>query len=329
MPRTRTSTQTRTGRFAALTAAFSLTLVSLPAADASTGSASTTGDEQTPRQNDFGIVVLPDTQYDSKSFPTIWDSTGKWIADQAKPRNIRYALHVGDVVHNSDEPQQWTRAVNGMDYLDGAVPYIIGPGNHDMDDAENSRAATAFNEHFPRSAFSDLPSFGGTHPSDGNDNSYHTFSAGGTDWLALALKYEPTQQELDWANRVVANHPDHQTMIVTHSYQKGEERTETGDEVWNELASKHENISFVFSGHHVDAGMIEEQGDAGNTVYQIQADYQNSDNPDPNSFLRYLRFSPSAQTVDVRTYSPHLDENKTGADNHFTIDNVDFLSADR
>src|SRR5690606_36513375 len=201
----------------------------------------------------------------------------------------KYALHVGDVVHNSDETLQWQRAVNGMNYLQHAVPYIIGVGNHDMDDAQNSRDTTAFNKNFPRSKFDDLPSFGGTYPDNGNDNSYHTFSAGGTDWLVLALKYEPTDSELEWGNKVIADHPNHQTMIVTHSYQKGDQRTETGDEVWQKLVSKHNNVSFVFSGHHVAAGMLESEGEQGNTVYQVQADYQDSGNPDPNSYLRYMR----------------------------------------
>lgn len=311
--------RTRFQQIAALGAAISLAAVSAATAHAAP--------PQAAQQEDFSIVVLPDTQYNSKSYPKNWDETGKWIAAEAEPRNIEYALHVGDVVHNSDEDLQWQRASNGMAYLDNAVPSIIGPGNHDMDDASNSRSATAFNETFPRSRFSDLPSFGGTYPSDGNDNSYHTFSAGGTDWLVLALKYEPTDAELDWGNKVIADHPNHQTMVVTHSYQKGEKRNETGERVWNELVSKHENVSFVFSGHHVAAGMIESEGDNGNTVYQIQADYQDPDASDPNSFLRYMRFSPENQTVKVATYSPKLDENKTDPDNQFTVEDFEFLPA--
>lgn len=313
--------RTRGMRILALGAAFSLALVSAPAA-----AAPTTGG-QAAQAEDFSIAVLPDTQYNSKFYPKVWDSTGKWLASQAGPRNIKYALHVGDVVHDSDEPVQWERAVNGMDYLQDAVPYIIGPGNHDMDDAGNSRDATAFNKHFPRSKFADLPSFGGSYPSDQNDNSFHTFSAGGTDWLVMALKFEPTDKELQWANQVIADHPNHQTMIVTHSYQKGDERTETGEEIWQKLVAKHKNISFVFSGHHVEAGMLKSRGEQGNTVYQIQADYQDPDKPDPNSYLRQMQFSPANNTVEVSTYSPHLDKNKTDADNEFTIKNFEFLPA--
>lgn len=320
--------RTHRRRLSAIAAAVSLVAISASAGIASADIDSLPGDIQ-PSQDDFSIVVLPDTQYNSKSYPTVWDSTGKWIAAEAQSRTIEYALHVGDVVHNSDEDIQWQRAVNGMDYLHDAVPYIIGPGNHDMDDAANSRDATAFNKNFPRSKFTDLPSFGGTYPSDGNDNSYHMFSAGGTDWLVLALKYEPTDAELEWGNQVIADHPNHQTMVVTHSYQKGDQRNETGEEVWDKLASKHENISFVFSGHHVAAGMIESQGENGNTVYQIQADYQDPDAVDPNTFLRYMRFSPADDTVKVYTYSPHLDENKTDAANQFTIDGFEFMPAGR
>lgn len=304
-------------------AALSLALVAAPAA---------AGDAPTARgaqADDFSIVVLPDTQYASKTYPDVWDSTGEWIAKEKDSRNIKYALHVGDVVNNSDENEQWMRAVKGMDHFHNSVPSIIGVGNHDMDDAGNSRDAKAFNEQFPREKFSDLPTFGGTYPADRNDNSYHTFSAGATEWLIVALKYEPTDKELEWGNKVIADHPNHQTMIVTHSYQKGNERTETGDEIWNKLVKKHKNVSFVFSGHHVAAGMAEDKGDEGNTVYQIQADYQDPDKADPNSYLRYMKFSPSSKTVKVWTYSPHLDKNKDDTNNQFTIKDFEFTPAAR
>ncbi|MFG2417226.1 hypothetical protein [Streptomyces goshikiensis] len=54
----------------------------------------------------------------------------------------------------------------------------------------------AFNRNFPRSGFSNLLSFGGTYSAGQNDNSFHMFSAGGTNWLILALKCAPTDDEI-------------------------------------------------------------------------------------------------------------------------------------
>lgn len=300
--------------------AFLVALVAFPATSVAAAPESGTQAE------DFSIVVLPDTQYASRAYPQVWDSTGKWIAKQKDAKSIKYALHAGDIVDQSGKDIQWQRAVNGMDYLQDAVPYILGVGNHDMDDTA-SRKTTKFNKNFPVKKFSDLPSFGGSYPEGKNDNSYHSFSAGGTDWLIVSLKYDPTKAEIEWANKVVADHPDHQTMVVTHAYQKGEKKTDIGKRVWKEFVSKHENISFVFSGHHVAAGMIEEKGAKGNTVYQVQADYQNLDKEEPNSYFRHMTFSPSKKTVDVKTYSPHVDKYKDDAANQFTIKNFEFMPA--
>ena len=308
-------------RLLAISAAVSLGLVVSPAM----------GAEQ--QAENFSLVVFPDTQYSSQSYPAAIDAQGKWVKENKDERNIAYALHAGDIVDDADEPGQWETAKNGMGWLEGNVPYILGVGNHDMDamsngeDPEKVRDTEAFNKNFPVSKFEDLPSFGGSYPEGKNDNSYHTFSAGGTDWLALSLKYVPTDKELDWANKVVADHPNHQVMIVSHSYQKGDQKTEDGKRIWSELASKHANISFVFSGHHVAAGMIEEEGEKGNTVYQIQADYQDPDKLDPNSFFRLMEFNPTDKTVSVETYSPYLNENKDDKDNEFVIENFEFMPA--
>lgn len=316
-------TRTRPMRLLALSATVAFGLIAAPAHAA-----------DSPNQADpFSIVVFPDTQYSSESYPAAFDAQGQWIKDNKDNRNIKYALHVGDVVDDSDQAGQWTTATNAMGWLEGNVPYIIGVGNHDMDampdgdDPETVRDATAFNENFPVSKFESMPSFGGSYPEGQNDNSYHTFSAGGTDWLVLSLKYVPTDEELAWGNRVIAEHPDHQVMVLTHSYQKGEQKTEAGKRIWSELVSKHANVSFVFSGHHVAAGMIEEQGDNGNTVYQIQADYQDKNTLDPNSFFRVMDFDPAAETVSVETYSPYLDANKDDAANEFVIKDFEFLPA--
>lgn len=171
--------------------------------------------------------------------------------------------------------------------------------------------------------------FGGSYPATRNDNSYHLFSAGGTDWLLLALKYAPTDDEIAWGNKVITGHPNRQVAIVTHAYQNGTTKDATGRKLWTNLVSRHANVSLAFSGHYVNQGLITEKGINGNTVYQIQADYQNPSALEPNSYLRILRFNPAAKTISVRTYSPYLNKDMTDAKNQFTLQNVNFLPAKR
>ena len=46
----------------------------------------------------FTIIVLPDTQYYSESFPAVFDNQTQWIADNIEQMNIVFVTHLGDVV---------------------------------------------------------------------------------------------------------------------------------------------------------------------------------------------------------------------------------------
>ncbi|MCP2324275.1 hypothetical protein HDA40_002782 [Hamadaea flava] len=269
----------------------------------------------------FTIVMLPDTQFASEYWPEVYRAQMQWVADQQTARNIKYVLHVGDVVDNHDQPTQWANSKSAMGLPTDDVPYIIGPGNHDLD-STTTRAATIYNSHYPRSKFTSLPSFGGTYPAAQNDNAYHTFTAGGVDWLVLAMKYAPSDAEITWANSVVSAYPNHNAILVTHAYQNGTTKDSNGTKLWTNLVSKHKNFRFTFSGHYVNAGVIPQAGVNGNTVYQIQADYQDPSTRDPNSFMRVMTFNPTANTLDVKTYSPYLNTYKTDAANQFVLSNI-------
>lgn len=275
----------------------------------------------------FTIVMLPDTQYASEYWPEVFRAQMQWVAAQRTTRNIKYVLHVGDVIDNSDQLAQWNNSKSAMGLPTDDVPYIIGPGNHDLDPgtASTTRTATRYNTHYPRSTFTPLPSFGGTYPATANDNTYHTFSAGGVDWLVVAMKYAPSAAEITWANSVVAAHPNHNSILVTHAYQNGVTKDSNGNNLWTNLVSKQANFRFTFSGHYVNAGVITQAGVNGNTVHQIQADYQNSSQRDPNSFLRIMTFDPNNKTLDVKTYSPFLNTYKTDAANQFVLSNINLI----
>ncbi|GAA3780266.1 hypothetical protein GCM10022225_80670 [Plantactinospora mayteni] len=266
----------------------------------------------------FTIVMLPDTQYASEYWPEVYRAQMQWVDDQQTARNIKYVLHVGDVIDNSDQLAQWNNSKSAMGLPTDDVPYIIGPGNHDLDSV-STRATTRYNTHYPRSTFTALPSFGATYPATQNDNAYHTFNAGGMDWLVVAMKYAPSDAEIAWANSVVSAHPQHNAILVTHAYQNGITKDTNGNNLWTKLVSKHANFRLTFSGHYVNAGVITQQGVNGNTVHQIQADYQNASQRDPNSFMRVMTFNPSTNSLDIKTYSPFLDSYKTDAANQFAL----------
>lgn len=309
-------------RITKLTRAFSAALVVL-LATASHGQVAQAQEPALAAEN-FTLVMLPDTQYASEYWPEVFRAQMQWVAAQQSARNIRYVLHVGDVVDNSDQLVQWNNSKSAMGLPTDDVPYIIGPGNHDLDPgtANTTRTTVRYNTHYPRSTFTPLPSFGGTYPATQNDNAYHTFTAGGVDWLVLAMKFAPSDAEIAWANQVVSQHPFHNAILVTHAYQNGETKDTHGNRLWTNLVSRHANFRFTFSGHYVNAGVITQQGVHGNTVRQIQADYQNSTQRDPNSYMRVMTYDATNHSLDVKTYSPFLNRYMTDAKNQFVLSNI-------
>lgn len=129
-------------------AALSVSLVALPATAADRSAPQVKAPEK------FSIVVFPDTQYSAESFPAAFNAQGKWIKDNTVARNIKYAIHEGDIVDDSDQSTQWANATGALGQLNGATPYILAVGNHDMDAMPKGqnpivvRDAVAFNRNF-------------------------------------------------------------------------------------------------------------------------------------------------------------------------------------
>lgn len=284
----------------------------------------------------FTLIMLPDTQIATQTWPELFNAQTQWVVNNRSALNIRYVIHVGDIVEWPVRASDWETAKTAMNRLhSNGVPYVIAIGNHDMDawptapgSVETDRRSSYFNTHFPRSRFTAWGSFGGTYPSNQNDNSFHLFSAGGTDWLILTLKFVPTDAELSWAQSIIHAHPERQVIINTHDYMNGTTRSAAGQRIWNAVKD-FPNVALILSGHYVNTGQRVDPGTAGNNVYQLMADYQNYNARDPNSYLKILQFDPVAQTVSVQTYSPFLNQHLTDAANRFTLTGVDVFRSFR
>ncbi len=59
------------------------------------------------QNEDFSVVLLPDTQYYSESFPSILNSQMQWIVNNAASLNIQMVLGLGDIVNNGGSTTQW------------------------------------------------------------------------------------------------------------------------------------------------------------------------------------------------------------------------------
>ena len=175
--------------------------------------------------------------------------------------------------------------------------------------------------------------YGSTNfPAGSNENFYETFTWGAQSYLILVLEFVPRNSALAWAKSVLDANTDKEVVVVTHSYLYSDNTTvdecDTADMVtdnngamqWSKLISQYPNISVVVSGHITNQfnARRSDVGAAGNFIHQIFANWQTWSNGG-NGYLRIMQFSPSNNTIDVKTYSPYTGLNLTDSGNQFTL----------
>ena len=254
----------------------------------------------------FTIVLLPDTQYYSDKYPDTFLAQTTWIKGHAQERNIKFVIHLGDIVDDGTNERQWKVADEAYRALDGAVPYSVAPGNHDMD--QERRNTTLYNKYFSPKRFEGCPWYGG-HEDDTNDNNFCLFDAGGMKFLVVSLEFDPNDQTLDWAGNVIAAHPDRRAIVATHSYTNPQGRTPAGKRIWEKLVRRHPSVFMVVSGHIGAVSLQMARNDAGAIVYEMLTDYQSLPNGG-DGLLRTLRFVPGENRIHVEAFSPTLKEEK-------------------
>ena len=295
-------------------------------------------------EGSWTFVLLPDTQNYSTSYPNILNKQITWILDNKKSRNIAFVANEGDITNRNNEAE-WTNARNGFSLMDGVVPYAIVPGNHD--NGPNGSASTRdsmLGTYFPVEQIKKQPTFGGFFERTKPDNSYHLFSAGGRDWLVIALEWAPRDRVVQWANAVLDKYPNRSAMIITHAYLYSDDTrydhtaakqswnphhyptaklpgsVNDGEELWQKLVYNHKNVAFVFCGHVLNdgTGLLTSKGANGNDVHQILANYQMR-KEGGEGYLRLVEFLPDGKSLQIKSYSPHLDKYLTSPDQQFVL----------
>ena len=289
------------------------------------------------------LVVLPDTQLYSQTYPGMFHLQTQWVVDNKEKYNIVYVLQNGDVTNRNTE-KEWAVASRAMGRLDGVVPYAIVPGNHDYGPGGSAKdRSTLMNNYFPPRRFAKWPTFGGVMEEGRIDNNYHLFKAGGQEWLILGLEWGPRDKTLEWASGILQKYPNRKAIILTHAYlysdstrydwqRKGESQNwnphiygtaggvNDGEEMWGKLVKKHANVFMTINGHvcHDGLGFLASKADNGNLVYQMLVNFQTRP-IGGESWLRLLEFLPDGQTIQVKTYCPLVERYETGPESQFVI----------
>jgi hypothetical protein len=309
----------------------------------------------------FTILVFPDTQSEMTNAQTYgamqkWPAMVNWVVASRVSKNIAFICHVGDLVNwetpNSTPPNfMYQAGSDGFARFDSVgLQYAIAVGNHDTRAVgginadgsacwcggsagpgnvhNNVRNTTTLNSFFPLARYTACK---GRYESDRTDNAYHTFSAGGLDWLVVNTELDPRSGALKWIDSVITVHPHHNVIYVTHNYLSGSGTTLGGcgygdltpQQVWDSCLTKHTNLKMVLCGHVTSSARRIHTGTGGNKVYELLTDWQD----EGNGWLRTLEIDPDSGTITAKTYSPYLDQSKTDAANDFRITGVSFVPA--
>ena len=318
--------------------------------------------ESTQDSKVFTLIVLPDTQgyadvrhkETQKHWPGIADQRScffaqtEWIKKNKQKLNIGMVIHVGDITQ-TEYDEEWQIADKAFKIIDNSVPYLLCSGNHDMGYSLQHRKTSysrtsRFSSYFPPSRFTNNPLYEPHFGREKNlhfreegkiENYYLYLRKGGMKFLILSLEFKPRDETLAWANKVVAQHTDYRTIVVTHCYltsRKGQRSGadsypvigNSGESIWKKFVSHHKNIFLVLSGHAME-NLLTSKGRNGNTVHQVQADYWYWDIPEikaGSGYLRIMTFYPDKNIIDVQSYSPVLDRFLTRPKSKFSLDYI-------
>ena len=280
---------------------------------------------------DFSIVVLPDPQHYASKYTKVGMAQTDWICQNAEKLQIKFVVSVGDNVDNGYKDREYKNSVSFMDKLNGVVPYGVATGNHDLKDGKKGYTCRKFVVYYGPRRFEKYPWYGGA--SESGCSSYQVFSGGGYKFLAVELDVNAPKAEVEWAKKVIAEHPDLPVILTTHqmlttkahfgkSKAAGGTGRQTPAELWEQLVEPSPQIFLVLCGHYHGEAYVTKKTKAEQPVHVVLQDYQDEDNGG-NGWLRIYTFRPERNKIDVQTYSPHLKQYKRGSKSEFSL-TVDF-----
>jgi hypothetical protein len=305
----------------------------------------------------FVFVSLPDTQVYSENrfpgdgrLPAVTDSRGTaaifldqtaWIAENRDALGIRYVGHLGDIVLNGNNLDEWERSKAAMNVLlDANIPHGTVMGNHD--DNHEGNYQQNYLENFGPQVFAGRSWYSGSSPGGGAN--LQLLQHEGVKIGFLNFSIDQPQSEVDWANQIVEDHSDTIFIVGTHRYLydfklaggrygetvatpfgpmtiqdrfvDGVVDPNTGEQLFNEFVNQHPNILMIHAGHfHSEWLRLDGKNSAEQTVIQILTDYQSARNGG-DGWLRVYEMDFEHGTFRFDTYSPTLDRFRTTID-HF------------
>lgn len=281
----------------------------------------------------FTVIVLPDTQNYSELYPETYLNQAQWIADNAEKENVRFVIHLGDIVQNSEAVEEWKladRAHQVFDKAEPPVPYSVVPGNHDVvhEGEVTTWKTDLFDEYFGPHRFEGRDWYGGGMGGS-NSSNYCFFEGAGVRFMVMSLNFAPGEEVIQWADSVIEKYKKMPVILVTHAHLNTKGRMNipmpygldgyVGVRLWENFIRRHENINLVLCGHVGGAYRMLSENDFGKPVNELLFDYQSEANGG-NGWLVKMQFIPAENRIQFTTYSPKLNRVWESPLNTYSLD---------
>lgn len=289
----------------------------------------------------FSIILLPDIQHYTSSYPEMIYKQMDWIVENKNPLNIQYVIQLGDLTNNNKE-YAWEVASRSFKILENkGIPYSIVYGDNDMKNPDKNyydgtRHTEYLHKYFPVSRFEKQGAWwsGGFFDPSIIDNYYCLFNYKDYKFLIMNLELAPRNAVLKWADTIIAQNASRKVILVTHDYldrngnhlndlktfglngrnEEDKLKGNNADAVFKKLVLKNANVILVLCGHKEGEYQKEvkikksEDSEKSRRVFEILSDFQDekikgTDEKSGKGLLRVLKFYPEKNEMAISTVS--------------------------
>lgn len=213
-----------------------------------------------------------------------------WVSDNVDHLNVKAVVCVGDLVEQNDNnaltrtmlnqtsTQMWEAVSDSFRWIDGKVPHLHSPGNHDYGFKHSEDEHTFFPDYFTAERQGKVlldclvAEFPNREGRASLENAAYQFILPGWERkiLVVTSEYAPSDAAVEWARNLCLSdrYKDHVVIYVTHSYMEchgtcgnrlittekypltQKKGNNSGEQLWDKLVSKVPNIRLVLCGHH-------------------------------------------------------------------------------